>query len=219
MNRRIQTVLFDLDGTLLDTAPDLANALNAVLRLNKQPALPFEQIRPVVSHGGQALIELGFKLGPDHPEFEPLKKQLLAYYQAHIAEQTTLFPGMSEVLNSIEQQRINWGVVTNKPAWLTEPLMDALDLTRRASTIISGDTVDERKPHPAPLLYACKVVGNKPDSCLYIGDAERDIEAGLNAGMPTLVAMFGYLMAEDKPETWGATALIEQPSDILDWIG
>ncbi|MEA3243501.1 MAG: HAD-IA family hydrolase [Pseudomonadota bacterium] len=219
MNRRIQTVLFDLDGTLLDTAPDLANALNAVLRLNKQPALPFEQIRPVVSHGGQALIELGFKLSPDHPEFEPLKKQLLAYYQAHIAEQTTLFPGMSEVLNSIEQQRINWGVVTNKPAWLTEPLMDALDLTRRATTIVSGDTVDERKPHPAPLLYACKVIGSKPDSCLYIGDAERDIEAGLNAGMPTLVAMFGYLMAEDKPETWGATASIEQPSDILDWIG
>jgi phosphoglycolate phosphatase len=219
MNRRIQTVLFDLDGTLLDTAPDLANALNAVLRLNKRPALPFEQIRPVVSHGGQALIELGFKLGPDHPEFKPLKKQLLDYYQSHIAEQTTLFPGMSGVLNSIEQQRINWGVVTNKPAWLTEPLMDALDLTRRATTIVSGDTVGERKPHPAPLLYACKVVGSKPDSCLYIGDAERDIEAGHNAGMPTLVATFGYLMAEDKPETWGATALIEQPSDILDWIG
>ena len=219
MNRRIQTVLFDLDGTLLDTAPDLANALNAVLRLSRQPALPFERIRPAVSHGGQALIELGFKLGPDHPGFAPLKKQLLDYYQSHIAEQTTLFPGMSEVLDSIEQRDVNWGVVTNKPAWLTEPLMDALDLTRRASTIVSGDTLDKRKPHPAQLLHACKVVGSNPDSCLYIGDAERDIEAGLNAGMPTLVAMFGYLMAEDKPETWGATALIEQPSDILDWIG
>jgi phosphoglycolate phosphatase len=126
---------------------------------------------------------------------------------------------MSEVLNSIEQRGINWGVVTNKPAWLTEPLMDALDLTRRAATIVSGDTVDERKPHPAPLLYACKVVSSKPDSCLYIGDAERDIEAGHNAGMSTLVAMFGYLMAEDEPASWGATALIEQPSDILNWIG
>jgi len=219
MNQRIQTVLFDLDGTLLDTAPDLANALNAVLRLNKQPPLPFERIRPAVSHGGRALIELGFKLNPDHPEFDPLKKQLLDYYQSHIADQTTLFPGMSEVLNSIEQQGINWGVVTNKPAWLTEPLMDALDLTRRAATIVSGDTVDERKPHPAPLLYACKVASSKPDSCLYIGDAERDIEAGHNAGMSTLVAMFGYLMAEDEPESWGATALIEQPSDILNWIG
>jgi len=218
MNRRIQTVLFDLDGTLLDTAPDLANALNATLRLNRQQPLPFEQIRPVVSHGGQALIKLGFKLGPGHPEFEALKKQLLDYYQSHIAEQTCLFPGMSDVLDSIEKQGVNWGVVTNKPAWLTEPLMDALDLSRRATTIVSGDTLDERKPHPAPLLYACKVVGSEPDACLYIGDAQRDIQAGHNAGMSTLVAMFGYLMAEDEPESWGATALIQQPSDILNWL-
>lgn len=219
MTRPIQTVLFDLDGTLLDTAPDLANALNATLRLNGLPPLPYEQIRPVVSHGGQALIKLGFRLGPGHADFEPLKKQLLDYYQAHIAEQTCLFPGMSDILNSIEKLDLNWGVVTNKPAWLTEPLMDALDLTRRASTIVSGDTLNERKPHPAPLLYACKVTSSKPDTCLYVGDAQRDIEAGHNAGMPTLVAMFGYLMAEDKPETWGATALVQQPSDILNWIG
>ena len=219
MTRPIQTVLFDLDGTLLDTAPDLANALNATLRLNGLPPLPYEQIRPVVSHGGQALIKLGFSLGPGHADFEPLKKQLLDYYQAHIAEQTSLFPGMSDVLNSIEKLDLNWGVVTNKPAWLTQPLMDAVDLTRRASTIVSGDTLDERKPHPAPLLYACKVTGSKPDTCLYVGDAQRDIEAGHNAGMPTLVALFGYLMAEDKPETWGATALVQQPSDILNWIG
>lgn len=218
MNRQIRTVLFDLDGTLLDTAPDLANALNATLRLNGRPPLPFEQIRPAVSHGGQALIELGFKLSRGHPDFAPLKKQLLDYYQSHIAEQTSLFPGMSDVLNNIENQGVNWGVVTNKPAWLTEPLMDALDLTRRASTIVSGDTLDERKPHPAPLLHACKVAGSIPATCLYIGDAQRDIEAGHNAGMSTLVAMFGYLMAEDEPETWGATALIQQPSDILNWI-
>jgi len=177
MTRPIQTVLFDLDGTLLDTAPDLANALNATLRLNGLPPLPYEQIRPVVSHGGQALIKLGFRLGPGHADFEPLKKQLLDYYQAHIAEQTSLFPGMSDVLNSIEKLDLNWGVVTNKPAWLTEPLMNALDLTRRASTIVSGDTLNERKPHPAPLLYACKVTGSKPDTCLYVGDAQRDIEA------------------------------------------
>jgi phosphoglycolate phosphatase len=218
MNRRIQTVLFDLDGTLLDTAPDLANALNAVLRNNNRSPLPFDQIRPVVSHGGRALIELGFKLGPDHPDFAPLKRQLLDYYEAHIAEQTTLFPGMSEVLNSIEQRGFNWGVVTNKPAWLTEPLMDALDLSQRAATIVSGDTLNECKPHPAPLLHACKLVDSQPENCLYVGDAERDIRAGHNAGMPTLVAMFGYLMKDDKPETWGATALIQQPSDILGWI-
>ena len=217
-NRKIHTVLFDLDGTLLDTAADLANALNALLRLNKQAPLPFEQIRPVVSHGGRALIERGFKIGPDHPDFDALKNQLLDYYQSHIAEQTTLFPGMGDVLNHIEQRGMNWGVVTNKPTWLTAPLMDALDLSRRAATIVCGDTLDERKPHPAPLLYACNAVGGKPETCLYVGDAERDIKAGRNAGMYTLVALFGYLMADDEPETWGATALIQQPSDILDWL-
>ena len=218
MNPRIQTVLFDLDGTLLDTAHDLATALNAVLQDNEQAPLPFEQIRPVVSHGGRALIERGFNIGPDHPGFGTLKMQLLDYYQSHIAEQTTLFPGMGEVLNSIEQRGLNWGVVTNKPTWLTKPLLDAMDLSRRAATVVCGDTLDERKPHPAPLLYACKVVGSRPDTCLYVGDAERDIRAGQDAGMSTLVALFGYLMREDEPETWGATALIQHPSDILTWI-
>jgi len=214
----IQTVLFDLDGTLLDTAPDLANALNAVLEMNGRPALPFEHIRPVVSHGGRALVELGFGLAPEHPDFEPLRKQLLDYYREHIADETTLFPGMNDVLESIEQSGRNWGVVTNKPGWLTEPLMDALDLTRRTTGIVSGDTLEERKPHPAPLLHACDLIGSKPGDCLYVGDAERDIEAGHNAGMTTLVAMFGYLLEQDRPETWGATALVQKPGEILDWV-
>ena len=218
MNKRIETVLFDLDGTLLDTAPDLANALNAVLQRNGHAPLPFEQIRPVVSHGGSALIQRGFNLQPDHPDFEPLRKQLLDYYVEHIADETTLFPGMAEVLENIERNGLKWGVVTNKPAWLTEPLMAALDLSQRAAGIVSGDTLNERKPHPAPLLYACEMIGSTPDQCLYVGDAKRDIEAGHNAGMPTLVAMFGYLMEEDTPEDWGATAMIESPVEILDWI-
>jgi phosphoglycolate phosphatase len=215
---RIQTVLFDLDGTLLDTAPDLANALNAVLELNGRPPLPFEQIRPVVSHGGRALVELGFDIAPEHPDFDSLKNQLLDHYQAHIADETRLFPGMDEVLAAIEQRGIKWGVVTNKPGWLTEPLMDALRLSARAAGIVSGDTLNERKPHPAPLLHACEIIGTEPAQCLYVGDARRDIEAGRNAGMATLVAMFGYIMEQDDPQAWGATALIRQPSDILDWI-
>ncbi len=218
-NRQIQTVQFDLDGTLLDTAPDLAQALNAVLQSNRQPTLRFEEIRPVVSHGGQALIELGFQIGPAHPDFAGLKTQLLDYYLAHIAEHTALFPGMSEVLNSLDEHGIDWGVVTNKPGWLTRPLMDALDLTRRAATIVCGDTLEQRKPDPAPLLYACSIVGSEPATCLYVGDAERDIKAGQSAGMHTMVAMFGYLMASDKPETWGASAMIQRPSEILDWLG
>ena len=213
-----RTVLFDLDGTLLDTAPDLAAALNATLQLNERAALPFETIRPVVSHGGRALIELGFGIDPQHPDFEPLRKQLLDLYQANIAVHTALFPGMADVLDELENRGIRWGVVTNKPGWLTEPLLDALDLGSRAACIVSGDTLKERKPHPAPLLHACKLAGCQPEQTLYVGDAERDIEAGRNAGMHTLVALFGYLMEHDRPENWGADALIEQPADILDHV-
>ena len=216
---QIQTILFDLDGTLLDTAPDLAQALNATLLANGRAALPFEQIRPVVSHGGSALIRLGFQLEPQHPQFEPLRTQLLAYYQAHIADQTRLFPGMEAVLQHIEAHSLNWGVVTNKPGWLTEPLLEALDLQRRAASVVCGDTLTECKPHPAPLLHACERIGTPPGHCVYIGDAERDIKAGHNAGMATLVALFGYLMENDRPEDWGASALIQQPADILAWLG
>jgi 2-phosphoglycolate phosphatase len=216
---QIQTILFDLDGTLLDTAPDLAQALNATLQANGRATLPFEQIRPAVSHGGSALIRLGFQLEPQHPQFEPLRTQLLDYYQAHIADQTRLFPGMEVVLQHIEAQGLTWGVVTNKPGWLTEPLLDALDLQRRAASVVCGDTLNECKPHPAPLLHACKRIGTPPGQCVYVGDAERDIKAGHNAGMATLLALFGYLMESDRPEDWGASALIQQPADILAWLG
>ena len=218
MNETIKTVLFDLDGTLLDTAPDLAAALNAVLRANGREPLPFEAIRPVVSHGGRALIEPGFGLDPGHPEFEPLRRQLLDHYQAHIADRTRPFPGMEAVLETLEARGIDWGVVTNKPGWLTEPLLQKLGLLDRAACVVSGDTLAERKPHPAPLLHACELTGESPSRCLYVGDAQRDIEAGRNAGMPTLVALFGYFLAGDRPETWGADALIEHPAGILDWL-
>lgn len=218
MTNPTSTVLFDLDGTLLDTAPDLAAALNATLQLNGRDALPFEHIRPVVSHGGRALIERGFGIDPQHPDFEPLRKQLLDLYQANLAVHTTLFPGMAQVLDELEQRDIRWGVVTNKPGWLTDPLMEALQLTPRAACVVSGDTLPERKPHPAPLLHACKLAGCQPQQAIYVGDAERDIEAGRNAGMRTLAALFGYLMEHDSPESWGADALIQQPADILEYI-
>ena len=215
----IQTVLFDLDGTLLDTAPDLAQALNATLQANGRPALPFEQIRPAVSHGASALIGLGFQLEPQDPQFEPLRTQLLDHYQAHIADRTRLFPGMEAVLAHIEAHDLSWGVVTNKPGRLTEPLLEALDLQRRAASVVCGDTLNECKPHPAPLLHACKLIGTSPGQCVYVGDAQRDIEAGHKAGMTTLLALFGYLMESDRPEDWGASALIKQPADILAWLG
>jgi len=216
--QHLKTVLFDLDGTLADTAPDLADALNAVLVNNGKAPLPFEKIRPVVSHGGIALVRLGFGIEPEHPEFEPLRQQLLQIYASGIANKTQLFPGMTDLLNSIESAGMNWGVVTNKPAWLTDPLLDALQLSQRAVSIVSGDTLAERKPHPSPLLYACKQAGSQGFECVYVGDAERDIVAGHKAGMKTIVALFGYIDTEDRPDTWGADALLESPQEIRKWL-
>jgi phosphoglycolate phosphatase len=214
----IRTVLFDLDGTLLDTAPDLADALNAVLTEQGRTPLPFEQIRPVVSHGGIALIQLGFGLDRSDPGFEPLRQRLLAIYRDNLAVKTRLFAGMEKLLDEIEQRGLNWGIVTNKPGWLTEPLLQTLGLRERASCVVSGDTLEQRKPHPAPMLHACELAGSHPQQCVYVGDAERDIEAGRNAGMYTLVALFGYIQPQDTPESWQASALIDQPAEILDWL-
>lgn len=215
----LRTVLFDLDGTLADTAPDLAAALNHVLEAEGRTALPYEHIRPVVSHGARALVQLGFSLGDDHPEFSRLRQRLTDRYREHIAVGTRLFPGMDELLERLEDRGLAWGVVTNKPAWLTNPLMDALGLTQRAACIVSGDTTPHRKPHPQPMLHACELAGSLPEECIYVGDAERDVEAGRSAGMRTVVALFGYLGESDRPQAWGADGLIEHPLDLLDWVG
>ena len=216
---QITTVLFDLDGTLLDTAPDLAAALNTVLVENGREPLPYEAIRGVVSHGGMALIKLGFRLDESSPEFEPLRQRLLAIYRDNLSSRTRPFPGMTELLEQLEQSGLNWGVVTNKPAWLTEPLLQDLDLLERAACVVSGDTLDERKPHPAPMLLACQLAGSRPEHCVYIGDARRDIEAGRNANMHTLVALFGYFLDADKPHEWQADGMLETPRDLLHWLG
>ncbi|MEZ5541937.1 MAG: phosphoglycolate phosphatase [Pseudomonadota bacterium] len=214
----IRTVLFDLDGTLLDTAPDLAAALNTVLLEHGRSALPFAAIRPVVSHGGAALIELGFGLAREHPEFEPLRARLLEVYRANLSRQTRPFAGMEAVLAALEARGLNWGVVTNKPAWLTEPLLRDLALYDRAVCVVSGDTLAQRKPHPAPLLLACRLAGSEPAQCVYIGDAERDVAAGRNAGMQTLVALFGYLQAHDDPRAWQASGSVSTPGGVLEWL-
>lgn len=217
-SNKLRSVLFDLDGTLLDTAPDLAAALNHVLINNGKQALPFETIRPWVSHGGITLIKNGFNIEQTTNGFDQLKQQLLDYYRHNLSVKTTLFDGMANVLEQLEAADIQWGVVTNKPAWLTEPLLDELSLTQRASCIISGDSLQERKPHPLPLQHACQLMNCNVTESLYIGDAKRDIEAGCNANMPTLVALFGYIDELDSPNEWGATALAETPADILKWI-
>jgi phosphoglycolate phosphatase len=214
----IKAVLFDLDGTFADTAPDLAAALNQVLAEENKPALPFETIRPVVSHGGIALIRLGFNFDEQHTDFNRLKNRFLEIYQKNISTLTTVFDGINELLETIENKQIAWGIVTNKPSWLTNPLMEQMGYTNRAATIVSGDTTKERKPHPEPLFYACREIKCQPSECLYIGDAERDIIAGNAAGMTTLTALFGYIEPNDQPENWGADAMIKHPKEIEAYI-
>ena len=216
--KTLRSVLFDLDGTLLDTAPDLAAALNHALTSQGRKALDFETIRPWVSHGGIVLVKKGFGIDTDHPEFDVYRDQLLDYYRNNLAVHTRLFPGMAEVLDELDASGIKWGVVTNKPAWLTEPLVEQTGLLERCACVVSGDTLKERKPHPAPLQHACKLIGCRENESLYIGDAARDIEAGNNASMPTLVALFGYIGADDNPDTWGASGMVKQPADILKWL-
>ncbi len=214
----VQTVLFDLDGTLLDTAPDLAFALNTVLIEQKREPLPFMQIRPWVSHGGNTLIKKAFQLNDTDPAIKLLRKRFLEIYVEHLADKTRLFDGMAEVLDTLENRGIQWGIVTNKPSWLTDPLLQQLGLTNRSVCNVSGDTLPQCKPDPAPLLYACQLAEKLPEQCIYVGDASRDIEAGTRAEMRTLVALYGYIESSDSPTEWGATGMIEKPLDLLTWI-
>jgi len=220
-SRKVESriVLFDLDGTFADTAPDLAHALNQTLHLHGESTISLEQIRPAVSHGGIALIKLGFGIEPDNDGFEEKRQDLLRFYVEDICRHTTLFPGMELLLEQLDQHQIPWGIVTNKPEWLTNPLMEQLQMTARAACIVSGDTTANSKPHPEPILYACEQAGgHNPSECIYIGDAKRDIEAGNCAGTTTLIAMFGYIDEDDNPEEWGADGAIDHPAQILEWL-
>lgn len=210
--------LFDLDGTLVDTAPDLAATLNVLRTEQGLGALSFDVIRPHVSHGARAMVRVGFGIDEEDPRFAVLRERFLALYRERLTQDSRLFEGMEEVLSMLENRGVKWGVVTNKPGWLTDPLMADLGLTSRAACVISGDSTRNRKPHPEPLLHASALVGVAPEQCLYIGDAQRDIEAGRAAGMKTLVAMFGYLGEDDRPHEWDADGMIDDPLDILDWV-
>ncbi len=214
----INTVLFDLDGTLADTAPDLAITLNLLLQEKNRPPMAYEQIRPVVSNGAMALVKLGFGDLQDEDETETLRQRLLEIYSQNLCQGTQLFPGMAELLASIEHQGLYWGVITNKPARFTEPLLAALGIATRAACIISGDSARRRKPHPEPMIMACEQIGVVPAACVYIGDAQRDIAAGLGVGMKTLVAQFGYISANDNPDDWQAHAIIDSPQAIMRWV-
>ena len=214
----LHAILFDLDGTLADTAPDMAYALNQVLREYRRPTLPLARIRPLVSRGGRALIELGFGIAPEHPLFPDLHQRFLAVYADNVANESQLFPGMATVLARLEACAIPWGIVTNKPESLTDSLVTALGLGRRAGCVVGGDTLATRKPHPAPLFYACEQLQVEPARCLFVGDAPRDVEAGQRAGMRTIVALFGYIGEWENPREWGADATISAPLELVPWF-
>jgi N-acetyl-D-muramate 6-phosphate phosphatase len=211
----IKTVLFDLDGTLIDTAPDMATALDQLCREQQRQPLPFEQVRPVVSNGSVALVTLVFGENLDDARLAQLKQRYLDIYEGALCIYSKPFDGILNVLDEIDRRGMNWGVVTNKPGWLTLPLMEKLGLATRAATLVSGDTTVNRKPHPDPMHHACDEAGSKAHECLYIGDARRDIEAGRNAGMKTLVAAYGYIGYWENINDWGADAHIGHPEDIL----
>lgn len=210
----IDNVLFDLDGTLADTAPDLANALNAIRLKHGLEKLPLETISPTVSLGGNAMIKLAFDLEEGESGFDDIRDQFLNYYLDNIAVETRLYDGMEEVLLSIEKNNKTWGIVTNKLSWLTMPLLEALSLDKRAACVVSGDTTEHKKPHPSPILHACELINANPAATIYIGDAQRDIEAGRCAGTKTLVALYGYIEKDEDPETWNADAMVSSAHEI-----
>jgi len=213
----LRAVLFDLDGTLLDTAPDMVGALDALRRENGLAPLPFEQVRSSVSHGSGRLVRLGFP-DADVERLGALQRRYLEIYGTALSAQTRLFPGMEAVLAELSELRLALGIVTNKPGWLTDPLLEQLGLRERFACVVSGDTLSERKPHPMPLLHAAKLAGAEPDECLYVGDAERDVQAARAAGMPSLVATYGYLADGENWRAWGGDGAIAAPADLLDWV-
>jgi 2-phosphoglycolate phosphatase len=216
-NEGIEAVLFDLDGTLLDTAQDFTVALNILRAEENLGALTHEMVRPQVSHGANALVKLSFgELPPD--EHESLRKRLLDIYRRALSHHTCLFTGGEEMLRDIERRGLAWGVVTNKPGWLTAPIMDDLKLAPRARAVVSGDTLAERKPHPLPLLHAAGIMKVDPRACVYVGDAERDMQAAEAAGMYALVAGYGYLGVDDRARDWYSHGWLNEPLELLNWL-
>ena len=210
-----QAVLFDLDGTLADTAGDLVGAVNHLRVQRGLAPLPLETLRPYASAGARGLIGAALDIHPSHAEFEDLRTAFLDTYERILANTTVLFEGMAELLTTLEAQGIAWGVVTNKPHRFTVPVMQGLKLMHRAATVISGDTTAHAKPHPLPLLTACDQIGVSPARVLYVGDDLRDIQAAKAAGMPSAAAAWGYIGHNGEIESWGAEVIAAHPMDLL----
>ncbi len=214
----IQAVLFDLDGTLIDTAPDFVASLNHILNEEGLAPLTLEDIRPHVSRGGLAMTKLAFENYRTEEQIEPLRLRFLDYYFNNIAKYSTLFAGFESVLESLEKRSIIWGIVTNKPDWLTTPLLSALKLGNRSAITISSDSTEQKKPHPLPLLTAAKAINVKAEQCIYVGDDPRDIVAGNAANMTTVIAKYGYISDDAILDDWKADHIIDHPQQLIDLL-
>ncbi len=215
---RVDAVLFDLDGTLADTLPDLAAAVNAALTEHGATALAPHRYRSMVNGGSLAMIRSVLAPDADPQWIQEIRRSFLARYAGRIAVDTTLFAGVDTVLAEIEARGVPWGIVTNKPEELARRLTSALGVAQRASCIVGGDTLRHAKPHPEPVLHACRLLGACPGRCLFVGDAPSDVAAGRSAGVRTLVALYGYLPDDGDPRAWGAHGYIERPGDLLAWL-
>ncbi|MDO8207089.1 MAG: HAD-IA family hydrolase [Gallionella sp.] len=211
----VKAVLFDLDGTFADTAPDLAAALNHVRACRDLPPLPLEVLRPQASHGSAGLLKVGMNVTPDAPGYGALRDIFLDYYEHNICVHTRLFTGMAELVAGLEQRSIPWGIVTNKPHLYTLPLMQSLGYADRAACLVSGDTCSNAKPHPEPMLKACKIINVAPEHCLYLGDDLRDMQAANAALMRGVIARYGYISSDAVLDNWHAHAIIDNPVELL----
>lgn len=211
----IRAVLFDLDGTLIDSAPDLGAAADKMRTDRGLPSLPLARYRPMAGAGARGMLGEAFGMTPDHPDFAVWREEFFVNYESRMTERTTIFEGVPELVHQLLQRNLRWGVVTNKAARFTEPLTRAIPLFETAGAVVSGDTTPHAKPHPAPLLEAASRLKLPPGQCIYVGDDERDIAAGLAAGMGTVAATYGYLGAKTDPGAWGAHAAIKSPSELL----
>jgi len=218
MLKHIRAVLFDLDGTLIDSAPDLGAAADKMRIDRGLPSLPYALYRPLAGAGARGMLKVAFDMTPDHPDFMAVREEFFVNYEAAMTVRTYVFDGVEDVIEHIQRRQMPWGVVTNKMARFTDPLTQAMPLFASAAAIVSGDTTPHAKPHPAPLFEAANRLSVPPEACLYVGDDERDIVAGRAAGMVTVAASYGYLGEKTDISSWGADLYVDSPNKLLQWL-
>lgn len=216
--KKMRTVFFDLDGTLLDTAQDMAYTLNRLREQHTLPELAFADVRPIVGKGAKALVSLAFPTEKSEDTINHHINRFLDLYEQHATLATRAFEGIEKVLSYLDKNNIPWGIVTNKPSRFTFNILKSLDLEHRAACIVCGDTLAKRKPDPEPILYACELLQQEADQCVYLGDSIVDVQSAKAAGMPVIVALYGYIEQTDDPFAWKADGYIRQAEDFIAWL-